>query len=158
VLLVAEADLGDPDLAGLVQGLPEQRVGLRAGLLRDEVVGLLVQHGVDLLEIDELLDVDRARGLDRDRLEVVVGQDHVAILLVLVPLHDVLVADLLAVDRAHPLHADPSAVLVVELIEPKGLLLGGGIDADGDRHQPEGDGSLPHGSGHVVLQGSSEPS
>ena len=108
--------------------LAEQRVGLGAGLLGDEVVGLLEHHRVDLVEVDELLDVDRARGLHGHGVEVLVREHHVAVLLDLVALHDVLEGDLFAVLLAHALVADPPAVLVVELVEPEGLLLGRRID------------------------------
>ena len=67
VLLVAEAHLRDADLLILAQRLTQQRVRLRAGLVRDQVVGLLVQHGVDLVQVDELLDVDGPAGLDAAR-------------------------------------------------------------------------------------------
>jgi len=42
-------------------GLEEQGVGLRRPLLRHEVSGPLVVDGVDLVEIDEVLDVDGPR-------------------------------------------------------------------------------------------------
>jgi hypothetical protein len=58
VLLVPEAHLGDPNLVLLGQRLPKQRVRLGAGLVGDQVVGLLEQDRVDLVQVDELLDVD----------------------------------------------------------------------------------------------------
>ena len=117
MLLVAEADLRDADLVLIGECLAQQRVGLRAGLVRDQVVGLLEQDRVDLVEVDELHDVDRAAGFHRHLVEVVVGEDDVAVLLVLVALHDVLEGDLFAVLLAHPLVTDPPVVGVVELVE-----------------------------------------
>jgi hypothetical protein len=85
--------------------------------------------------------------LDRNGVEVVVGHDDVLVLLDLVALDDVLEVDLLPVDRAHALHADAPHVLVVELIEPQGLLLGRRVHGDRDRDEAERDGPLPHRSG-----------
>src|SRR4029079_3161197 len=74
----------------------------------------------------------------------------VAIFVVLIPLDDVVEVDDLAVLLAHPLVADAPHVLVVELVELQGLLLGGRVHGDRDRHEAERDGPLPHRSGHVV--------
>src|SRR4029078_9961145 len=73
----------------------------------------------------------------------------VLLLLVLVPLHDVLERDLLAVDRAHALVLDPPMVLVVQLVELQRLLLGRRVQANGDRHEAEREGCFPHRSRHV---------
>src|SRR5581483_4586811 len=106
---------------------------------------------VDLGQVHELLDVDGAARLHGHRVELLVGQHDVTVLLVLVPLDDVVVRDLLAVDLAHALVSDAAVVGVVELVEPEGLLLGGRVDGHRDRHQAEGDGPLPHRSGwHVA--------
>src|SRR5207248_10941211 len=99
--------------------------------------------------VDELHDVDGPAGLERNRVEVLVGEGHIAVLLVLVALHDVLERDLLAAHRAHPLVLDAAAVLVVQLVEPQALLLRGREHPDRDGDEAERDGAFPHGPGHV---------
>ena len=81
-----------------------------------EVVGLLEHHRVDLVEVDELLDVDRAARLDRHGVEVLVGEHDVAVLLVLVALRRCARSRRLAVLLAHALVPDAPHVLV-ELVE-----------------------------------------
>src|SRR5262249_25182345 len=97
---------------------------------------------------DEALDVDRPARLDRHRVEVLVREDDVAVLLHLESLDDMLEGDLLAVLLADALVTDPAAVLVVELVELQPLLLGRRVDRNRDRHEAEGDGPFPHGSWH----------
>src|SRR5262249_57190897 len=75
--------------------------------------------------------------------EVVVGEDDQFAAAKVVPLGDVVVVDLLAADRAGAPVADPAAVFRVYLVEPNVLLLGGRVQLHRDRHQPEGDRSLP---------------
>src|SRR4029450_8363577 len=58
-------------------------------------------------------------------------------------LDDLGVVDLVTVDRAHPLVADPAAVGLVQLVEAEALRLGGPIPPHGDGDQAEGDRSLP---------------
>src|SRR4029079_12438667 len=81
--------------------------------------------------------------------EVLVGDDDVAVRGVLVALDGVGPGDDLLVDRAPRLHLDPALVLVVEHVEPDLVArLGREIELDGDRHQPELDGPLPHRARH----------
>src|SRR6185312_15109416 len=60
-----------------------------------------------------------------------------------VPLGDVVIGHLLAVDRAGALVFDPAAVGAVHLMEADVLLLGGGVQLDRDRHQAERDRTFP---------------
>ena len=61
---------------------------------------------VDLVEIDEVLDLDRLGLLRIELLELVAGQHHVLLGRDLIPLDDLLVGDLLAVRLGDPLVAD----------------------------------------------------
>ena len=61
----------DPDPPRLAHRVVEQDVGLgRLGRHRDRVVALVEGHGVDLLELDEILDVDRTAPSGADPLEL----------------------------------------------------------------------------------------
>ena len=84
----------------------------------------------------------RLRG-QRQIGEVLVGQDHHLAAAEVVPLGDVVVADLLAADRAGPLVLDPPAVGAVHLVEPDVLLLGRRVELHPDGDQPERDRPFP---------------
>ena len=56
-----------PTLPRLLHGLGEQRVGLERRLVGGHVVRRVVEERVDVDEVDELLDVDRAAGLGVER-------------------------------------------------------------------------------------------
>ena len=117
--------------------------GFVGGLVGLEVVGLVEPHRVDLVGWDEPGDADLLRRPRRQVGEVVVGEhDHLAVL-GLVPLGDVVVRDLLAVDRAEPPVADAAAVLAVHLPELHVVVLGGGVEPDGHVDEPERDRALP---------------
>ena len=143
VLLAEEDDLGDGDPARLGQCLLEQPVGLEARRLGDNVVGAVEVDRVDHLQGDEVDDVDCPEGLDRRLLQVVVREDHVAVLLVLVSLDDVVEGHVLAANRAHTLVADAPLVGAVEVVEAHALLLDRDVEAHRDAHQAERDGASP---------------
>jgi hypothetical protein len=82
---------------------------------------VVVVDRVDLREVDEVLDVDRARALGVERVELVRGDDHVPVLGELEPLDDLLVRDVVAGFGVHALLLDAVARLLVELVEPHGL-------------------------------------
>ena len=144
-----DGDHGHP--VGVEQRLAQQGVGLGAGLLRLEVVGLLEQHRVDLVAGHELLDRDLARRRRGQLGHVVVGEDDHLAVLGLVALGDVGVRDLLAVDRADPLVLDPAAVLGVHLAERHVVRLGRGVELHRHADQPERDRALPDRTHRLLL-------
>src|SRR5699024_10250896 len=75
--------------------------------------------------------------------ELVVGDRDQLALGCLVALDDVLVVDLLAALGTGSLVADPSAVFGVDLMESDVVVLGGGVEPDGDVHESERHGTLP---------------
>ena len=95
MLLVADHDLGDRDLAGFLERPDEQPVGLLGAVLRLEVVGLAEVDRVDLVQVDEVADVDRLRQLDVEPIEVLVVERDIAALLDLEAADDVVVVDVL---------------------------------------------------------------
>jgi hypothetical protein len=152
VLARADHHLGDAHLAGALQGLAQQGVRLAALLVeRRKVVGLVEELGVDLVEVDEVGDVDRLRLLGVRALEVLVADQHVAVVLVLVALHDVLELDILAGLLVVLLVADRREVLLVELPEADLIRRLGGEEADGDVHEAEADAAFPDRAGHAGL-------
>ncbi len=80
----------------------EKGVGPGGDVVGDEVVAVLEEKGVDVRQLDELLDVDAAAGLGRQRLELFGLHDHVLASVDLVALHDLGVVDLLARPRSRP--------------------------------------------------------
>ena len=139
VLLAAQHEARDRDLAGVLHRLDEQRVGLLGALVGAEVVGVIEVDRVDLVQVDEVLDLDRPRLLRVELLELVTGDDHVLLGGDLVPLDDVLVGHLLAVGLRDALVADPRAVGLAQLAEAHRLLRDGGVELHGHVEEPEGD-------------------
>ena len=114
--LLAQRHAHDRRLVGRLERAAQQHVGLvrrRVGL---EVVALVEHDRVDLLGRHELDDLDLAAALGGQRLQVLVGDDHRA-LAVVVGLVDVLVVDGLAVDLADALVSDAPTVRVVHLVQ-----------------------------------------
>jgi hypothetical protein len=98
-----------------------------------------------------LVDVDGAGRLDRDRLEVLVGDLDIVTLRDLVALDDVLAVDFLAGLGIHLDIADAVAGVLVELVEADLLALaGGGVEGDRARDERQTQVALPvrAGGGH----------
>ena len=152
-LLRAHHEPPDRDLALLLHHVGEQAVGLRRFLVGHEEVGVLEVDGVDVDEVDEVLDLDLAARLRRQRRELVGLDDHVAARLELVALHDLVEGHLFAGLLRHALLAHPGARLRLQLVEADVERLRG-------RHQPHGHGdeAEAHGSGPDRLGHCSTPS
>jgi hypothetical protein len=149
VLLGAHHEAGDRHLALLLHGALQEGVGLAGALVRRHVVRGVVEHGVDLREVDELLDVDRAGRLGVEGGQLVVANQDVLARRQLVALGDRLVGHLVTVGGRHLPVLDPRAGASVDLVEGHVLARHGGEQLDGDVDQPEADGTAPHGTGHA---------
>jgi hypothetical protein len=103
---------------------------------------------VDVLEIHEVLDVDRPGLLRIERLELLGGDDDVPIRRQLVALDHVLVGHLLARRGIDPLLLDAHAGLVVELVEAHGLARDCAVELDRHVDQPERDRPAPDRARH----------
>jgi hypothetical protein len=143
VLAVVEDPAPDPRALGLRERVMQQPVRVLALVLRAEVVGLGVEDRVDLVRADELLDLDQARSLAGRGLQLLVLEHHELALGDLVALHDLLVRDLLVLLRADPLVLDPRAVVLVDLVEVHGPVLGGRVDLHGHEDARERDRPVP---------------
>src|SRR5262249_49392835 len=110
---------------------------------------------VDLLALDELIDLDRACGLERDVLELVLRHLEVAALVDLITLDDVVVGNLLAGLRVDADVFDAMAGVLVDLIEADFLGVGGsGIERHRTGHEREAEKTFPVGTrGHTQYSG-----
>ena len=90
-LLRAQHEAADRDLVLVLHHLGEQAVGLGRVLVGHQVVRLLEVHGVDLGEVDEVLDLDLPARLGLERGELVGLDHHVVAVLELVALDDLVV-------------------------------------------------------------------
>src|SRR5262249_31426166 len=141
----------DRHLAELGHGPDQQPVGLRRTGIRGEVVRALEEEWVDLLEVDEVLDLDRPARLGRERLEVLVRDHHVLARRHLVSLHDLLARDLVAARVGDLAVPDPGPGPLLELVEAHVAAPGCGQDLDRHADEPEADGSTPDGARHPQL-------
>ena len=97
VLAVGQHHAADRDLVHLADGLADHRKGVVPDLaVRAQVVGTDQVARIDLGLLDELVDLDGARGFQRDLLEFLLGHFDEGVLVELVALDDVLVGDLVA--------------------------------------------------------------
>ena len=131
MLLVANHDLRDPDLLGLLECAHEQPVRLLAAVLGEQVVGLAEVDGVDLVQADEVTDLDRPRELDVEPVEIFVLKGNVASLLNLEAADDILVVDVLAAVAPDLVVADRLQVALVEEVKAQLLRLRRGVHAHG---------------------------
>src|SRR6266852_6065859 len=137
--LPAENETGDGDLLRSLESPRQELVGLAPALVRPQEVGLVHIDGVHGGEGHELRDVDVPRGLALQGLQLVVGDANVLLLAELVSLHEIIPVDHLITDRTVRLVLDPAAALGMEQMEGHLLRDHGGIEPDGNRHQPERD-------------------
>src|SRR5450759_5204560 len=106
----------------------------------------------------ELLDLDRPDRLERNLLEVLVGDHDVLVGRVLVALDRVAARDDRLVRGAPDLHLDPRPVRGVEHVEADRVLgLGRRVELDRDRDQAELDRALPYRACHALLRRTRPP-
>jgi hypothetical protein len=129
--------------------LAMQRVGFFAALFRHQVVGRFKVLRLDVGQVDERQDVDGAAGLGIGAAEVLVGQHHVLLVLVLVALYHVAPGHFLARRLVDALVADRRQVALVEHrhVELSGALLGR-VQLDRDVDQAEADRPFPQAACH----------
>ena len=134
----------DRDLAQLVHHLDEQAVRLGRVLVGHEVVRLLEVERVDVGEVDEVLDLDRAGSPSACSAAISsLLDDDVLAGLDLVALHDLVGRDLFAGLLRDPAVADAGAGVLLELVEADVLRLRGRHQPHRHRHEPEADRTGP---------------
>ena len=148
VLAVSEHEPRHRHLLRVGHRLDQQGVGLLGPLVGPQVVGVVEVDRVDLVEIDEVLDLDRPRLLGVELLELLPGQNDVLLGRDLIALDDLLVGDLLAVGLGHPLVPDARAVARAQLAEAHRLARHGAVQLHGHVQEPEADRSAPNRPSH----------
>src|SRR6185369_16799034 len=138
-LLAAHDVLREGDLPGLVHRVGQQAVRFLAALVGAAIVGLLEIDRIDLLERHDLGSVDDLGGLTLQRLQLLVAHAHVLLLGELVPARQLGALDRLVALGTERLLLDARAAHGVELVEGHVAGRGRRVEADGNRHQPEGD-------------------
>ncbi len=88
VLAIVHRNPRDPHVAGLLQAVEQQRVGLLPGFVRRHVVGGLQVNRVHLVRLHELQDLHHLGRLRRHFLDFLVLDHNVAIFFVLESLDD----------------------------------------------------------------------
>src|SRR5687767_7873733 len=156
MLPLAQHHLADADAAALRERIPQEAVGFGRALAGGgEEVWMLEIPAVDVGARDEVADLEGLRGGHPGLGEILVGEDDELTLAVLVALDDVLPGNLDVFLDTEALVVDGAFVPGVELAEVQlAAALHGGVETDGDRHQPEGDRTLPDCTRHTRLCGS----
>src|SRR5438067_4814614 len=149
ILLGAQHELRHAHLAGLLHRLDQQRVRLGGAPVGHQVVRALVIDGIDLLEIDEILDLDRLGRARIERFQFFARDRDVAALGDLESLDDVLPRHFLPVGAADALLLDARAVLVVEHVEADLFGRGRREQLHGDADQAEADRTAPDRPRHL---------
>src|SRR5205814_3450906 len=149
VLALAQHDGADAHAPALGERVAQQRVRLGCGRARRRyVVGLGEVEVVDRGARHEVADLEGLRPGHARLLEVLIGHDDVAILGQRVALDDLGPGHLDPFLVAHALVVDRALVPGVQLAERQLVFpLGGGMQRDGHRHEPERDRPLPHRAG-----------
>ena len=147
-LLGADHHAGDGDLVGLAHRLEEQVVRLVGAAVGRQVIRVVVVDRVDLVLVHELLDVDRARLLGIERVELLGLDDHVAVLGDLEALDDLLERHFFPGLGRDALLLDARTRLLFELVEADGLLVDGAVELHGHVDEPEADGATPDCASH----------
>ena len=149
VLLLPDHHARDRDLVRLLHGAHQQAVGLGGAGAGREVIGVVEVDRVDLVQVHELLDLDRARLLGVQCLELLGLDHHVLVRADLVALDDVVVGHFLAIRGADALLLDAHVVAVVELVEAHRLARDRAVELHGHVDEPETDGTTPNRPRHL---------
>jgi hypothetical protein len=146
VLLAAQHEPPERGALGARHHLHEQPVGAQVALGladRREEVGMVEVDRVNVRDVDERLDVDRAGLARRGGGEVLVGEHHLPAVVELVAVPDRLERDLLVLLRAEAACLDRSAVLAVQLAEVHVEVAHAAVQRHRDVDEPEADRAGP---------------
>ena len=151
IFLASHRELADADLLGRLQRIAQDDIGFLGEVVRwNDEIGLVVEHRVDVADVDELDEVQSLAALQLDAVDLLLVEEDI------MPFGDlVALDDLVAVDGADARHdllifnALPRRL--VDLMElDLGAAPGGGEQLHGDRHQRKADLSSPdRARGHL---------
>src|SRR5438132_3519053 len=143
--------LGDPDLVAILQRIAQKRVRFIAAFLRFQIVGLIKKHRIDLFLIDEVLNVHCLCRLQINALKILVLEHDVFSLLILIPLHDLVPGNLLAVFFSDTLVVYRTQIALAQQTKLEFLTSRGGIQGDRNVNQTETDAAFPDCARHTNL-------
>ncbi|MNV47478.1 hypothetical protein D3C71_1393480 [compost metagenome] len=146
MLLGLDDDLGDADLAGLRQGVPQQGVHLLALVDGRHVVRPFKIDERNLGRVHELLYFNGLRGARIGVGDLFRGNDDVLAVFILHALDDVVLIDFLAGALIDALVPDRVHGALVQPVEVHPGLRGRGMQADGNMDEAKRDGPFPDGS------------
>src|SRR5215831_5120355 len=157
MLAIADHYLGDTNFSRSAERLVQNCVSFLPAFLRLKEIWLVEKLRIDLLQIDEIGDVDRMRGLDAHLLEVLILHHNIATPLVFEALYDLVGWNFLGVGFCHLFVPDWAKVAGTKLPETKLLLPRGGINRHRNVNQPEADAAFPDGTHREMLSYSALP-
>src|SRR5436305_12706996 len=129
----------------------QQAVGVASFIAGAQVVGPVIEDRINLLLVHEVLELDRAGAFAGGGVDLVLIEQHILTASDLVTLRDLLVRNLLALLRADPLLLDRRAIGSMHLVKVHAPVLNRRMHPDRFVDPPEGSGSLPERTRHVLL-------
>src|SRR5262245_3530422 len=134
----------NPNFAGPLHDLAQQRIRALPVFERHQIIRLVEVYRGDIHRINEVENVDRLRRLDVGFGEIVIGERNVFTLLVFVALDNFVPRYLptgFLIDSSIP---NASEIAPVEQVEIYGLIGFRRMKSDGNIDQPEIDSTLPN--------------
>ena len=104
----------DTDFLAVRERFAQKHVRFVAAFLRLEVIRFVKIHGIDLIDVDEVLDIDRLSRLEIDALKIFVVQHDELPFFVFVTLHDFVPGNFAAI-----LFRDALVVHRAQILRPK---------------------------------------
>ena len=151
VLLRPQHEAAERGALAAAHDLEQQLVGALGAFAvarGQEEIGVVEVDRVDVLEVDEGLDLDRA-GLARGgQRELLVGEHDLFAVVELVAVPDLLVGDLAVLVGAEAVRLDRRAVLLVQLVEVHVEVAHGAEELHRHVDQPEAERSAPQRARH----------
>ena len=136
-------DLRDANLLAPFESITQKRVSFVPAFLRFQIVGLIKKHGIDFIDIDEVLNIDRLGCFQIDALKILIFQHDVFPFFVFVALHDLVPGNFFAVLFGNTLVIYGTQIAFAQQTKLEFLAPCSGIKRDGNINQPEADTAFP---------------
>src|SRR5262249_15359347 len=153
MLPAADDHPSNPNFAGPLHDLAQQRVGALPVFERHQIIRLVEVYRADIHRIDEVENIDRLRRLDVGFEEIVIGQRNVFAFFVFVALDDFVPGHLPAgflIDSSISNASEIAPVEQIEIYRPIGFRR---MKGDGNIDQPEINHALPNRAASRVRLG-----
>ena len=102
--------LRDTDFFAVLESIAQKRVGFIPALLRFQIVRFIKKHGVDLVLVDEVLNINRLRRFEVYALKIFIPEHNIFSFFIFITFDDLFPWDLLAVFFGHSLVIDRAQV------------------------------------------------